>query len=604
KGCANGSASFTATAPNSSTGAPITVTGPLTESPAGSGTFTGTIPALTPAHGAGDIQITITCPNPANNTTIDFTIYIDPSGTVVDTNGVPVVGATVTLLRSDTPTGLTQVTSGSPDMSPANRLNPDTTKKGGIFGWDVIGGYYQVTAAAPGCTVPGHPSKTTVSSPVFQVPPPAVNLTLTLACPDRSTYRAVTPYRVFDSRSSSCVQCAGSFGKGAHQDIQITGNINGGSVPANAIAVALNLTGTGGSASTYLQLIPTGSGTAIGATSSLNLPAGTDQANLVIVPLGTGGKVTLFNHAGRIDAIVDVQGYFVPSPGQAVAGPGGTAGTFHPIAPLRMCDSRGGSGTVCNNTSTDITLGPFQSRAVTLWGSATPATGCIVSTTVVPCGGKASAVVFNLTATGGTRSTYLTAYPSNGAGACDAPPTASTVNVPAGVDRPNRAIVPINLTNGTVCIYDNLGTTNFVIDVNGWFGTGAETTAGALYYPTNPVRLCDTRPGTGTPCSSQTFSANSILPHINLAGSVADGDPANPVAVALNATGTGGTANTYVTIYPDGTAKPNASDLNIPRATDFPVADIVKLGTGGQVDAYNHVGSIDLVIDIVGWFAP
>ena len=37
-----------------------------------------------------------------------------------------------------------EVPNGSAVMSPANRINPDTTSAAGIFGWDAIAGYYEV----------------------------------------------------------------------------------------------------------------------------------------------------------------------------------------------------------------------------------------------------------------------------------------------------------------------------------------------------------------------------------------------------------------------------------------------------------------------------
>ncbi|HUD36299.1 MAG TPA: IPT/TIG domain-containing protein [Streptosporangiaceae bacterium] len=110
-----------------------------------------------------------------------FQVRIDPSGTVEDTNGAPVPGATVTLLQSDGKLGpFTAPPSGSPIMAPS--VNPETTDAGGAFHWDVFAGYYQVTASKAGCATPGHPARPVVSTPVFQVPPPKVGLVLTLQC--------------------------------------------------------------------------------------------------------------------------------------------------------------------------------------------------------------------------------------------------------------------------------------------------------------------------------------------------------------------------------------------------------------------------------------
>jgi len=410
-------------------------------------------------------------------------------------------------------------------------------------------------------------------------------------------YVAVTPYRVFDSRSSSCVQCNGSFGPGAHQDIPVARTINGGTVPANATAVAINLTGVSPSDATFLQLTPTGGG-AVGATSNLNLPAGTNQANLVIVPIGNNGKVTLYNSAGTTDALMDVQGYFLPQDSPA---PASTAGTFHPIAPLRLCDTRANQNTACAGASA-TPLGPGESRAVTVWGEPNGSG----SAADVPTNGTAVAVALNLTATQGTAATYLTAYPTNASHACGPAPNASNVNLPSGIDRPNRVIVPIDRSNGEVCIYNSAGSVNVVIDVNGWFGSGAETTPGALYYPTAPVRVCDTRSGQpSNQCSGKTIAAGATLSGVDLVNAVSiPGEPASPIAAVANITGVDDGSATYLTVYPDGTATPNASDLNIPAGAAFPNLDLIELGAGGTLDIYNSQGSIDAIVDLQGWFAP
>ena len=112
-----------------------------------------------------------------------FDIYIDPSGQVVDQHNNPVPGATVTLLRSDDFSGpFDAVPNGSGIMSPTNQANPDLTDNRGLFGWDVLAGFYVVRAAAPGCVSPVDGTQAFVETPVLTVPPPALNLVLQLKC--------------------------------------------------------------------------------------------------------------------------------------------------------------------------------------------------------------------------------------------------------------------------------------------------------------------------------------------------------------------------------------------------------------------------------------
>lgn len=162
--------------------------GSLAEGPAG--IYTASLTPLYPTHGTVSVSITVQCPNSTTvNTTFDM--YIDPSGLVTTTTGQPLAGATVTLLRSDTSTGpFSAVPNGDSIMSPANRNNPDTTDSQGRFGWDVLTGFYIVTASHQGCTSPNDPAQTQVQSPVLSIPPPVVNLTLVLQCAGAPTTTA------------------------------------------------------------------------------------------------------------------------------------------------------------------------------------------------------------------------------------------------------------------------------------------------------------------------------------------------------------------------------------------------------------------------------
>jgi uncharacterized repeat protein (TIGR02543 family) len=170
-GCANGSATYTVTASGG-----VVRHGSMAETPTGSGDYVASnTQPLYPSHGLVGIEIVVTCPG-NTQTTVDFGMYIDPSGVVTDAaTARPIAGATVTLLRSDHPGGpFVAVPNGSGVMSPANRANPSTTGSDGAFAWDVIAGYYEVTASAPGCTG--------ATAGVFTIPPPVTNLAIALDC--------------------------------------------------------------------------------------------------------------------------------------------------------------------------------------------------------------------------------------------------------------------------------------------------------------------------------------------------------------------------------------------------------------------------------------
>jgi hypothetical protein len=158
--------------------------GPMVENPAGR--FTAIIAPLYPETGDILISININCPN-GDTEVEDFNVYIDPSGVVQSflPNGTAAAlpFATVTLYRSDAPAGPFEVVpDGSAQMSPSNRKNPDTTRREGRFGWDVIPGYYKVRASKGGCTKPGDPTQPYVDTNIMEIPPPVFDLVLQLDC--------------------------------------------------------------------------------------------------------------------------------------------------------------------------------------------------------------------------------------------------------------------------------------------------------------------------------------------------------------------------------------------------------------------------------------
>jgi hypothetical protein len=147
------------------------VTGALAERQGG--TYYAEIPGL---RTSGTAVVTTTFEYASGAVvTVDFDLYIDPSGTVVDQYGTPVSGATVTVSRSETEGGVyTAIPDGSLLLSPANRTNPATTGIDGQFGWDVVAGWYRVTATKSGV------SFTTEALPV---PPEQLGLILPLEFP-------------------------------------------------------------------------------------------------------------------------------------------------------------------------------------------------------------------------------------------------------------------------------------------------------------------------------------------------------------------------------------------------------------------------------------
>jgi hypothetical protein len=48
--------------------------------------------------------------------------------------------------------------------------------------------------------------------------------------------------------------------------------------------------------------------------SDLNWAAGTTIPNLVVAEVGTNDQISIYNNAGSVDVIVDIEGYYSASP--------------------------------------------------------------------------------------------------------------------------------------------------------------------------------------------------------------------------------------------------------------------------------------------------
>ena len=473
---------------------------------------------------------------------------------------------------------------GSTDV-PASNTFPCAGNTAGCF---TVVGPSQITAYTPAASTAGAVD-VTVQTSIGTSGTSAADLYTYVPS---GAYSALTPFRVCDTRASRTPdECTGkTLGAAGRVTVQVTGvaGPKGQMVPSGAQAVVVNLTAINHSATqTYVTAFPAGS---VPVASNMNLDPRAVQSNLAIVQLTSGGAITLYNAAGSLDAIVDIQGYFA-TPGAGPTPPG----EFHSIAPVRMCDTRANHHTQCAGT-TNNPLPANTWRKVVLSGAGSiPATG-------------AAAAVFNLTATQGTAATYLAVAPPNASDQC---PTgaqgASTLNPKAGISLPNRVISPLGPAND-VCIYNALGSIEFIIDVGGWFGTGSEATAGSLFYSVPPARICDTRSGTGTRCSGQTLFS-SFKEVVQVAGVVAVPAflGAQPAAVVANLTGIDGTQSTYLELYPSDAPQPVASDLN-PGAHDV-IANLAIVGLGqtagatqGDVYLYNGLGDINAILDVAGWF--
>ena len=80
------------------------------------------------------------------------------------------------------------------------------------------------------------------------------------------------------------------------------------------------------------------------------------------------------------------------------------------------------------------------------------------------------------------------------------------------------------------------------------------------------------------------------------------GIPAGAAAVVANVTATGASAQSFLTVYPEGASKPLASDLNFTGGETVPNLCVAKLSATGGLAIYNALGSVNTLVDVAGWF--
>jgi hypothetical protein len=249
------------------------------------------------------------------------------------------------------------------------------------------------------------------------------------------------------------------------------------------------------------------------------------------------------------------------------------AGTYVPLTPSRITDTRAGSG----YPNAGNTLGTGGSINIQVTGvGAVPASGV-------------TAVVVNVTVVGPTAPSYVTVFPEG-----TTQPVVSNLNFTPGETLANLATVPLG-SQGGITVYNFNGSVNVVVDVEGYYTTASQTSG--LYNPVNPLRVLGT-----------LAVGASIGPGVSRAVTVAgvDGVPADASAVVANVTAAGSNSPGFLTVFPapaSGTpAPPLASNVNFVTGQVIPNRVIIPVGSNGQIEVYNSSGTVNVDVDLNGYY--
>jgi len=128
---------------------------------------------------------------------------------------------------------------------------------------------------------------------------------------DRSVFVPIVPCRLFDTRAEAPVgPRITPLGPNGVMTQAVHGTNGNCTIPADATAIALNVTTLNSTSASYLTLWPADAARPL--ASNLNWSAGAPPTpNKVDVKVSVDGKVSLYNLAGSVDVLADAVGYYV-----------------------------------------------------------------------------------------------------------------------------------------------------------------------------------------------------------------------------------------------------------------------------------------------------
>ncbi len=424
------------------------------------------------------------------------------------------------------------------------------------------------TAATTTTTIPAATTTTTTipAATTTSTTMPATTTTTTPTTPTIPTvvpdFVPFVPARLADTRDGQPTTDGLFAGGGARVagsvfELPVAGR---GGVPADAAAVALNVTAVGASPGGHVTVFPCGATQP--TASNLNFVAGSIVPNAVVSKIGVGGKVCFFVSDGT-HLIIDVNGSFP------------TASNLVSLNPARLMDTR-------DQPTVD---GLQRNGGIVAAGSVTEIQ--VTGRAGVPA--NAVAAVLNVTVTGSDAEGFATVFPCG-----QEVPATSTLNFARQQTIANLAVSKIGV-DGKVCLFAQ-SPTHAIVDVVGYFS------AGTNYQAIAPKRILDTRPG------FLTVDGVSQGAGLRPAGSVTEllvagrgGVAADAATVVLNVTVTNTAGSGFITVFPCGITPPLASNLNFEQDDTVPNAVIVKVGVGGKVCLLNSAAT-HLIADVNGYF--
>ncbi|ONI85492.1 hypothetical protein ALI22I_27215 [Saccharothrix sp. ALI-22-I] len=122
---------------------------------------------------------------------------------------------------------------------------------------------------------------------------------------------------------------------------------------------------------------------------------------------------------------------------------------------------------------------------------------------------------------------------------------------------------------------------------------------GGDYVQLNSVTdVLDTRDGTGGVTGQRGEASTTTVPVLGVGGVPTTGVG----SVMVRASILSATEPTFLTVWPDGTTRPNVTAVSVKAGEDLVVFTAVKVGANGKISVYNAAGKAHVVIEVHGYY--
>jgi len=343
-------------------------------------------------------------------------------------------------------------------------------------------------------------------------------------------FHPIATTRIYSSGPSPLVA-------GVDRDILAAGV---GGIPGNATAVVVNVEIQNPTQAGYIRVTPTG---APSQTAVQEFSAGETISNLVVVKVGTGGRINLHLSAGQATVFVDASGYYLD--------PADTTGDrFQPVATARIA----GPTTLLAGSDQDVGV---------LGVGGIPASGV-------------DAVVVNVEVQNPTQAGYIRVTPTG------SPSQTAVQEFTPGKTISNLVVVKVG-TGGKINLHLSAGSATFFIDAEGYF----PTSGGVSYHALPTTRIA----------GPTTLTAGGDRDVTVLVGGVAPDASAVVVNVEIQSPTQAG----YLRVTPAGSPSQTAVQ-EFGAGDTISNLVVVKVGSGGKITLHLSAGQAITYIDVEGYY--